>query len=88
LKKIDGVKAPNTNLSIVQTSIFLKFKDLFWFLMDRFIEVAAEVTTNYVAIIRQYYSSSFDKYLRMILKFHVCFEKGFIVRIIWLKRRI
>ncbi|KAI8809917.1 Sac2 family-domain-containing protein [Cladochytrium replicatum] len=68
LKKIDSLKAPNTNISIIQQNIFLKYKELFWFLMERFSEAAVEVRQNYINTVGTLYYGGFEKYTGMLKK--------------------
>lgn len=49
-KKIDSLKTPNTNISITQKSVLLKYKELYYFLMERYVDVANEVKINYVSV--------------------------------------
>lgn len=49
-KKVDSLKTPNTNIAIIQKSILLKYKELYWFLLDRYVDVANEVKINYVSV--------------------------------------
>ncbi|KAJ3124817.1 hypothetical protein HK098_000857 [Nowakowskiella sp. JEL0407] len=68
LRKIDSLKTPNTNISIIQQTIFLKYKELYWFLVDRFPEAAIEVQKCYIATVSNYYFASFEKYLASMKK--------------------
>ncbi|KAJ3200450.1 hypothetical protein HK099_002682, partial [Clydaea vesicula] len=68
LKKIETLKTPNTNISIIQQSIFLKYKELFWFILERYSEAATEIKINYVNTVATYYFSSFEKYLKSTQK--------------------
>ena len=47
-KRIDSLKTANTNIAIIQSTVLLKFKELFWFLMDTFPSVGLEIHANYV----------------------------------------
>jgi hypothetical protein len=49
-KKVESLKAPNTNIAITQKGVLLKYKELYWFLLDRYVDVANEVKVNYVSI--------------------------------------
>jgi hypothetical protein len=71
LKKIDSLKEPNTNIALIQQNVFLKYKELFWFLMERFEEVGIEVHQNYISTVSTYFSSQFDKYIKSLARFLV-----------------
>ena len=62
LKTIDSIKAPQTNIAVVQQTL-LKHKELFRFLMERFSRVGVEVRMNYVAAVQEYYDSAFTAYI-------------------------
>lgn len=68
LKKIESLKAPNTNIALIQQNVFLKYKELFWFLMERYTPIGLEIHANYIAIVSTYFQSSFEKYLRELQK--------------------
>ncbi|KAJ3300194.1 Vacuolar protein sorting-associated protein 52 [Borealophlyctis nickersoniae] len=68
LKKIESLKAPNTNIAIIQQNILLKYKELYSFLLERYMEAAAEIRQNYVNTVSNYYLASFDKYIKSLLK--------------------
>lgn len=71
IRKIEQLKAPNTNISIIQQSIFLKYKDLYAFLAERYKEAAMEVKMNYIYTVSNYYFASFEKYLKSMSKLQV-----------------
>eukprot|EP00842_Homolaphlyctis_polyrhiza_P007101 jgi/Hompol1/980/HPOL_001180-RA len=71
LKKIEALKAPNTNIAVIQQTVFLKYKELFWFLMERYSDVALEIHGNYVITVSNYYFASFEKYIKAISKFQM-----------------
>jgi len=68
LKKIESLRTPNTNIAIIQQNVLLKYKELFWFLIERYSEAATEIKVNYVNTVSNYYSASFDKYVKVITK--------------------
>ncbi|RKO84574.1 Sac2 family-domain-containing protein, partial [Blyttiomyces helicus] len=68
LKKVETLKAPNTNIAIIQQNILLKYRDLFWFLLERYGEAAIEVRQSYVYAVGNYYMASFEKYIRSMQK--------------------
>ena len=51
LKLIESLKTPNTNIAMSQQTVLLKYKELFWYLMDKFPEVGLEIHANYVFIL-------------------------------------
>ncbi|KAJ3010115.1 Vacuolar protein sorting-associated protein 52 [Thoreauomyces humboldtii] len=42
IKKIESLRAPNTNIAIIQQNVFLKYKELFYFLAERYSDAAME----------------------------------------------
>lgn len=68
LKRIATLKTPNTNISVIQQSYFLKYNQLFWFLIDRHSEAATEIKITYVNTVSAYYKYQFDKYLKSVSK--------------------
>ncbi|KAJ3035124.1 Vacuolar protein sorting-associated protein 52 [Rhizophlyctis rosea] len=68
LKKIESLKAPNTNIAIIQQNMMLKYKELYLFLLERYAEAAGEVRQTYVVTVGHYYLASFDKYIKSLLK--------------------
>ncbi|KAH6574301.1 hypothetical protein BASA50_009922 [Batrachochytrium salamandrivorans] len=77
LKKIDSLKSPNTNIAIIQQSVFLKYKDLFSFLMERYSDVGLEVHGNYVVTVSNYYFVPFEKYVKAMGKFQMVIADKF-----------
>lgn len=68
LDKIKLFKSPNSNIPLLQKNSFLKYKELYIFLLDRYKEVAIEIRLKYIYTIRQYYQYMFEKYTRHIIK--------------------
>ncbi|KAJ3070045.1 hypothetical protein HDU98_006918 [Podochytrium sp. JEL0797] len=66
LKRIESLKTPNTNIAIIQQNQLLKYKELYWFLLSRYSEAAAEVRAVYVMTVQQYYLASFEKYVKSL----------------------
>ena len=55
-----------TNMHIVQTTVFLKYRPLYTFLMRHAASVATEVQKAYVAAARVYYETGFRRYMRSL----------------------
>ncbi|KAI8822052.1 Sac2 family-domain-containing protein [Fimicolochytrium jonesii] len=68
IKRIESLRAPNTNIAIIQQNIFLKYKELFWFLAERYSDVAMEVHNLYVNTVGNYFLVSFEKYMKSLQK--------------------
>ncbi|KAI8854929.1 Sac2 family-domain-containing protein [Chytridium lagenaria] len=68
LKKIESLKSPNTNITIIQQNILLKFKELYWFLLERYSEASVEIRGNYSITVSTYFFASFEKYLKSMAK--------------------
>ncbi|KAJ8328797.1 Vacuolar protein sorting-associated protein 52 [Batrachochytrium dendrobatidis] len=77
LKKIESLKSPNTNIAIIQQSVFLKYRSMFSFLMERYSEVGVEIHGNYVATVSNYYFVLFEKYVKSIAKFQMVIADKF-----------
>ncbi|KAJ3296154.1 hypothetical protein HDU79_007408 [Rhizoclosmatium sp. JEL0117] len=66
LKRIESLKTPNTNIAIIQQNQLLKYKELYWFLLERYSEAAGEVRNVYITTVQQYYLASFEKYVKSL----------------------
>ncbi|KAI0092077.1 Vps52-domain-containing protein [Irpex rosettiformis] len=55
-----------TNLNVLQTSIFLKYRTLFAFLQRQAPNVASEVQRAYVGTVRTYFETGFRRYIRSL----------------------
>lgn len=55
-----------TNLQVMQTSIFVKYKALYAFLQRQAPDVAGEVQKAYTGTVRTYYETGFRRYIRSL----------------------
>lgn len=55
-----------TNMHVVQTTVFLKYRPLYAFLMRHASNVATEIQKSYVATARTYYETGFRRYMRSL----------------------
>src|SRR6266403_3124982 len=55
-----------TNMHIIQTTVFLKYRPLYAFLLRRAANVATEIQKAYVAAARTYYETGFRRYMRSL----------------------
>lgn len=55
-----------TNMHVIQTTVFLKHRPLYAFLLRNAANVAAEVQKAYVATARTYYETGFRRYMRSL----------------------
>ena len=55
-----------TNMHVVQTTVFLKYRPLYAFLMRHASNVATELQKAYVATARTYYETGFRRYMRSL----------------------
>jgi len=55
-----------TNMHVVQTTVFLKYRPLYAFLMRHASNVAMELQKAYVATARTYYETGFRRYMRSL----------------------
>ncbi|TFK55898.1 Vps52-domain-containing protein [Heliocybe sulcata] len=56
----------STNIQVIQTSVFLKYKPLFTFLQRQAPEVAQEIQKTYISSARTYYETGFRRYIRSL----------------------
>ncbi|KAI0347190.1 vacuolar sorting protein [Trametopsis cervina] len=56
-----------TNLNMIQTSVFMKFRPLFAFLQRQAPNVASEVQRAYVSTVRTYFETGFRRYIRSLV---------------------
>jgi hypothetical protein len=63
-KGIENLKESTASISLAQQTIFLKHRELFWFLMDHFSPVGSEIHQNYITTASTYYSCYFEKYIK------------------------
>ena len=55
-----------TNMHIIQTNVFLKYRPLYAFLLRRAANVATEIQKAYIAAARTYYETGFRRYMRSL----------------------
>jgi vacuolar protein sorting-associated protein 52 len=55
-----------TNMHVIQTTVFLKYRSLYAFLLRNAVNVATEVQKAYVATARTYYETGFRRYMRSL----------------------
>ncbi|ORX93736.1 Vps52-domain-containing protein [Basidiobolus meristosporus CBS 931.73] len=68
LDKVKSLRIPNTNIQMIQQTVFLKYTEFNRFLMKRHRESAAEVRQHYINTMRAYFFNHFDRYNRGLLK--------------------
>ncbi|KAJ2959317.1 hypothetical protein NQZ79_g5266 [Umbelopsis isabellina] len=68
VSKIITLRIPNTNIQILQQSVFLKYKALYHFVTARHHEAAAEIRQTYINTMRWYFYNHFDRYHRGLVK--------------------
>lgn len=70
------LRIPNTNIQILQQSVFLKYKALFHFVTERHHEAATEIRQTYINTMRWYFYNHFDRYHKGLVKLQVrCFVR-------------
>ncbi|KAK1229520.1 Vacuolar protein sorting-associated protein 52 [Marasmius sp. AFHP31] len=55
-----------TNMQVIQTSVFLKYRSLFAFLQRQSTPVANELQRAYLGVARTYYETGFRRYIRSL----------------------
>ncbi|PSS05383.1 hypothetical protein PHLCEN_2v3872 [Hermanssonia centrifuga] len=56
----------STNISVIQSSIFLKYRSLYAFLQRQASPVAGEVQRAYIGVARTYFETGFRRYIRSL----------------------
>ena len=82
-----------TNMHVLQTTVFLKYRPLYAFLLRNAANVATEVQKAYVATARTYYETGFRRYMRSLGWIKVCenvrqFRAPFVLRRVMQARTI
>ncbi|KAL0095828.1 Sac2 family-domain-containing protein [Phycomyces blakesleeanus] len=68
VSRIHSLCVPNTNIQIMQQSVFLKYKGLHMFVLERHHDAAAEIQQTYVNSLRWYFHNHFERYSKGLLK--------------------
>ncbi|KAG2187646.1 hypothetical protein INT44_005336 [Umbelopsis vinacea] len=68
VNKIISLRIPNTNIQILQQSVFLKYKALYHFVTARHHEAATEIRQTYINTMRWYFYNHFDRYHKGLVK--------------------
>jgi hypothetical protein len=55
-----------TNMHVIQTTVLLKYRPLYAFLLRRAANVATEIQKAYIAAARTYYETGFRRYMRSL----------------------
>ncbi|KAI9468278.1 MAG: Sac2 family-domain-containing protein [Benjaminiella poitrasii] len=68
ISRIQLLGVPNANIQIMQQSVFLKYKELHFFLLERNHDAAREVRQAYMNSLRWYFQNHFERYSRGLQK--------------------
>ncbi|CAO3639266.1 unnamed protein product [Mucor fragilis] len=68
VSRIQLLCVPNANIQIMQQSVFLKYKELHFFVLERHHEAAREIRQSYMNSLRWYFQNHFDRYSKGLLK--------------------
>ncbi|KAI8073158.1 Sac2 family-domain-containing protein [Gongronella butleri] len=68
VSRIHALCVPNTNIQIMQQSVFLKYKEMHYFCLERHHDAAAEIRQTYVNSLRWYFHNHFDRYAKGLAK--------------------
>ncbi|KAG2196701.1 hypothetical protein INT47_009611 [Mucor saturninus] len=68
ISRIQLLCVPNANIQIMQQSVFLKYKELHFFVLERHHEAAREIRQTYMNSLRWYFSNHFERYSKGLLK--------------------
>lgn len=65
---IKGLRSPNINAQIIQQQNFLRYKELYSFLVLRHARLAEEICQAYINTMRWYYLNHFTRYRQALEK--------------------
>ncbi|KAI8646533.1 Sac2 family-domain-containing protein [Parasitella parasitica] len=68
VSRIQFLCVPNANIQIMQQSVFLKYKELHFFLLERHHEAAREIRQSYMNSLRWYFQNHFERYSKGLSK--------------------
>ncbi|KAI8388434.1 Sac2 family-domain-containing protein [Radiomyces spectabilis] len=68
VQRIHSLCVPNANIQIMQQSLFLKYKALHQFVLERHHEAAMEIRQTYINSLRWYFHNHFERYSRGLSK--------------------
>ncbi|KAI8996877.1 Sac2 family-domain-containing protein [Pilobolus umbonatus] len=68
MSRIQLLSVPNANVQIMQQSVFLKYKELYFFLLERHHQAAKDVKQAYMNAMKWYFHSHFERYSKGLLK--------------------
>lgn len=71
LSRIQLLCVPNANIQIMQQSVFLKYKNLHSFVMERHHDAATEIRQTYINALRWYFHNHFERYSKGLIKLQV-----------------
>lgn len=71
IERIHALLVPNTNVQIMQQSVFLKYKALHQFVMERHQDAATEIRQTYINALRWYFHNHFERYSKGLNKLQV-----------------
>lgn len=77
VSRIQLLCVPNANIQIMQQSVFLKYKELHFFVLERHHEAAREIRQSYMNSLRWYFQNHFERYSKGLLKLQVSMQ-GFL----------
>ncbi|KAI7852962.1 Sac2 family-domain-containing protein [Circinella umbellata] len=68
IERINALLVPNTNVQIMQQSVFLKYKELHQFVIERHHDAATEIRQSYVNALKWYFHNHFERYSKGLSK--------------------
>ncbi|GAA5797571.1 Sac2 family-domain-containing protein [Helicostylum pulchrum] len=68
ISRIQLLCVPNANIQIMQQSVFLKYKELHFFVLERHHEAAREIRQTYMNSLRWYFNNHFERYSKGLIK--------------------
>ncbi|KAI9497981.1 Sac2 family-domain-containing protein [Zychaea mexicana] len=76
IERINALLVPNTNVQIMQQSVFLKYKELHQFVIERHHDAATEIRQTYVNALKWYFNNHFERYSKGLTKLQARTDKS------------
>lgn len=64
VERIHALLVPNTNVQIMQQSVFLKYREMHQFVIERHNDAATEIRQTYINALKWYFNNHFERYAK------------------------
>ncbi|TGZ85009.1 Vps52-domain-containing protein [Ascodesmis nigricans] len=71
VSRIKALRLPGANAQMIQQSAFIRYKDLFQFIVNHHDQLAEEIVQAYINTMRWYYLSNFQRYHKSLEKLKI-----------------